>query len=383
MTQHAVSTLDNNRDQQQRGRFMSRFLILMILTFSDVVAQVGPAPILEGNVPRPEPASSERSLRSGQHRAGPEYVDSGSSPAIAANTRDDNESWANGLVEEARLHISQNRLPEALSKLIQAERLRSAFSEISHVRVMTALTVVYAQQLELAKSAEWYARVLAFCDRPESRRNPDTAVILTQIAQLPFVRGQYDSAARLYTRAIELADKLPGPAPAFLVHALEAQGQCLLSLGRFTEARKGLERGYKLSQRMYGSEHVQALTVGAKLALSLLYAGQVEAAYSLAAECTSKLDILVGEKDMRLGMALMAQALIAARLGRFEETELLLIRAVKVGDRYYSPDHPEMIQARRKAAELMQLVKRKDRARQLLAEAESAERKLVARQAFP
>jgi tetratricopeptide (TPR) repeat protein len=244
---------------------------------------------------------------------------------------------------------------------------------------MASLAAMYAKQFEFTIATHWSSRALAFCNRPENLQNPEMALIIVLVAQLPFVKGEYSQAERLYGRALRLTEQLPDVSPVFLAHSLEAHGQCLMSLGRFTQALRVLERGFEVSRRSLGLNHIQTWAVGAKLAIALLYAGRADQADALIAECVSKLEELAGNQDIRLSIALMAQAAIAMRQKRHREAESLSLRSIDIGDKIFSPEHPEMILARRQAAELMFIIKRKDRAKQLLTEAEAAERRVQMR----
>ena len=100
--------------------------------------------------------------------------------------------------------------------------------------------------------------------RPRQKRSElfgDRLPSLVAAAQLSFARGRYREAARLYPRALALAEKTLAPDALELAVPLNGLAVLYKNQARFAEARRLYRRALAIVEKTLGPDHPEVATL--------------------------------------------------------------------------------------------------------------------------
>lgn len=234
--------------------------------------------------------------------------------------------WREGAYDEARLTLREalSRLSESDGKQKAVALLRSAMVELSATRYRDALRILSdAAPLFLATGSHALA----------GKYHGSIGIILDNLSEGEDREGLVDRALIEYTAASFHFEQAGHT--YFQARVENNLGFLLFRNRRFAEAHEHLDRARRLFQGLRDSSGVAQ--VDDTRARALLAEGRNAEAEALARASVRTLE--KGDERSVLATALMTQGTALARLGRYDESRLMLQHAIEVAHRAGAPDH--------------------------------------------
>ncbi len=175
----------------------------------------------------------------------------------------------------------------------------------------------------------------------EGRDAPSVASVLVLEARLASSEGRFADAHASLERVVAIR-RLLGEDHPQLVEAWFTQGQILGREGRFREARERYEQALALATRVMGADSVIVASVWSQLA-------EVTAREGDGARALAEIDRSIaiyertGQAHADLGTQLVRRGRMLDDLGRLDEAELTLARALAIFETVHGPDHDKVM----------------------------------------
>jgi tetratricopeptide (TPR) repeat protein len=171
-------------------------------------------------------------------------------------------------------------------------------------------------------------------------RDDETLATLFDLAELRYAEGHFKDAEALYREVDESRRAVRGPEARETLEAEMAVGSALMQQGRHTESERILSQALQTQERLLGAE--DPLTVNTRNELAVCYYQQSRYAESLplAEQTLRAVRKSMGDNAPRTLISLGNVGDTMSRLGRFQEAEAILLRAVEGQTRVLGKDHP-------------------------------------------
>jgi len=174
---------------------------------------------------------------------------------------------------------------------------------------------------EYSEALPLYEEALIVCRQAVGENDPNTGMVLGNLARCHTTLGDISKALPLYERAVGVFEKNPGPKSANLALALNNIGSCYYLLGDAEKAIPVLERSLKIREKAFGSLHPETLEALSNIAYCHWSVGEYSKALKmfervlaarearLGAHNLTTSDSLVGVADCYFGLGMYEKAL--------------------------------------------------------------------------
>jgi CHAT domain-containing protein len=215
-----------------------------------------------------------------------------------------------------------------------------------------------ADMLDLLVAALWRGgkaqdpQAVAFAERAVAIKQdllgadaPGLAPTLDNAGVLFFVRGEYERAAPLYERALEIlstaaADDARYEAELGRVHS--HLGPLFQELGQYSTAREHYERSLEVFRDTLGPAHTQVAMTANNLATLLAKIGDYGEAGALYRDSLATLERALGAEHPLIANGKHNLAELDQRMGRNDEAAALYGEAIALKEKVLGPAHPSL-----------------------------------------
>ncbi|MBK7828796.1 serine/threonine-protein kinase [Nannocystis sp.] len=194
----------------------------------------------------------------------------------------------------------------------------------------------YPEGQQWARSAEMLVRRLGQVDRlPE-------ADLLTHLASVHRVHGEYEEALALYVRALEIRERELGGEHPHVARALHNLGNVYEATGRFAEALEVHARALAMMQRTLGPSHPNVGLSYNSQAVIHEKRDEHERALELHARALAIHEQVFGPEHANVAGSLNNMALVHEARGELAAAQRLYERALAIRERTLRPDDPDI-----------------------------------------
>lgn len=169
--------------------------------------------------------------------------------------------------------------------------------------------------------------------------------MLAALGQVYFHLGEYDLAAPLLERAIEVQRNTHGDRHINVAESLVALGQVYRLMSRLPESEALFREALETERAILGPTNPRIAKTMGRLSLTLRDAGNYAAAEPLIREALSMQRRLLPEDHPDLAQSVNNLAALLRRMGEFETAEALYREALEMRRRIYEGDHPDLAES--------------------------------------
>lgn len=174
---------------------------------------------------------------------------------------------------------------------------------------------------------------------------PALATSLDNAGVLFFVRGDYERAAPLYERALEILSSAAANDPRYeadLGRVHSHLGPLFQELGQYSTAREHYERSLEVFRETLGPAHTQVAMTANNLATLLSKIGDYGEALRLYRESLATLERALGPEHPLIANAKHNLAELDQRMGRNDEAAALYGETIALKEKVLGPAHPSL-----------------------------------------
>jgi len=248
----------------------------------------------------------------------------------------------------ARAQLSLGNAAHAAGDLDQSEAAATlAYTRAGAIgdddlALAAALRLTYFVGYSAVRHAEglvWSRSAEMLLDRLGQRGTLSEGSHLNNIASIRTEQGQADEALVLFTRALELEERLLGPDHPTIASALNNLATAQAGHGDHAAAARGLERALAISEQALGPEHPDIATTLNNLAESKRAQGDLVAAHALHTRALALRERSLRPDHPDVTISLNNLADLERIRGDLDRAQALTTRALTILERERGPDH--------------------------------------------
>ena len=232
-------------------------------------------------------------------------------------------------------------LEQAESALILAYTRAGAIGD-DDLALSAALNLSYIVGYSAARHAEglvWARPAAMLLDRLAQRDTLSEASYFKKFASIRLEQGHVDEGLDLFTRALELEQRLLGPDHPSIADTLSNLATAQTVRGDHTAATAGLERSLVILERELGPDHPTVAVSLNNLAQSRLAQGDQEAAYALHTRALALRERVLRPDHPFTAISLNNLADLERVRGNRDRAHALITRALAILEHAHGPDH--------------------------------------------
>jgi len=154
--------------------------------------------------------------------------------------------------------------------------------------------------------------------------------------------AEYDSARRLYKRALEVDEKVYGKDRHNVATDVNNLGTVLKDQGDLQEARKCFERAIKIGEKVYGKDHPEMATFVNNIGGVLKDSGDLQEARKCFERAIKIGEKVYGKDHHNVATIVNNLGLVLQDLGDLQEARKCIERALEIDEKVYGKDHPNV-----------------------------------------
>ena len=274
------------------------------------------------------------------------------------------------------LALSSYHYAEAEDWLNQAKSIveKVGSEDIAWVRLMDTYSRLYIE-MGKPRDAEYVQRQLwPVVEKKFATDAPERMRYLDSRGNVYFGLHRYTEAAKAWTEAIELADRLGMARSPDTISIVSHLGELYLFMGDVKNAESYLSLSLELVRQYVGPQSSQAGDVSGELGLLYTRTARLDLAKEQFSSALGVLDVPNTNRPLDLALLLTYYGEFLATDGRWEDAYKVFQRSLEL--REALGDHPLVVSALRLCSEASRRLKRKDEARNYAARADAIAAKL-------
>lgn len=263
--------------------------------------------------------------------------------------------------------IQLERFKDARTRLDESLRLREQRAQqdpIGLSRTLELLGLLYRYSGPYADAVAPLERAIAIRTRV-TPRHPETASLLQVRGDVRFLLGDAVGAQKLWTTALEIAERSLGANHPSIAEFLRRLGFAEFSAGRLTEARRLRERAVRVGETALAPCDPAVTRLLNGLAESLRYDGDYFAARRLYSRALATIERCLGNTHSDYATYVFNDASLAREIGDLAEADSLYDRAVQIWTKGLGPDHTYVARGLDALAEVAAMRGQLERSREL------------------
>jgi CHAT domain-containing protein/tetratricopeptide (TPR) repeat protein len=289
----------------------------------------------------------------------------------------DNPRVAETLDKLAFVLIQLERFKDATPLLDESLRLREQRSRqdpIGLSRTLELRGLLYRYSGPYADAVPPLDRAMAIRTRL-TPQHPETASLLQVRGDVLFLLGDASGAQKLWSTALEIAERRLGPNHPSIAEFLRRLGFAEFSAGRLADARRLRERAVRVGEAALAPCDPAVTRLLNGLAESLRYDGDYFGARRLYSRALTTIERCLGRTHSDYATYVFNDASLAREIGDLAEADTLYDRALQIWIKGLGPDHAYVARGLDALAEVAAMRGQLQRSRQLYERALSIHRR--------
>ncbi len=250
---------------------------------------------------------------------------------------------ADALHEQAMQLYKAGRYGDALPLFQRALTQREADVGADHpdtAQILTNLAQLYWAQGQYAPAVPLVQRALAIREKALGLEHPDTADSLHNLGRLHHALGQHAEALPAYQRALAIREKVLGPEHADTAATLNNLAALYWAQGKYPEAQTHFQRALSVREKTLGPEHRDTAQTQSNVALLFYTQGQYAEALALNQRALASREKVLGPEHQETAHSLNNLAMVYWAQGRYDQAVVHYQRALVVHEKAAGPTHP-------------------------------------------
>jgi tetratricopeptide (TPR) repeat protein len=288
-----------------------------------------------------------------------------------------------------RIYLNLANLNAARHKYAVAERYyqcayetaKGSFGRQSEeaVKALNHLGEMRLEQGRIPEADGTFSQVLKILESSQGATGINTAAVLNNLAAVQYVTHHLSKAAALMRKVVGILETEPAAEEASFATALSNLAWLLREVGNLPDAITTAQRAVSILERGASLEQLQVgLVVLSRLHLDK---GDSASAETMLQRALRSIESS-GKDDCPTHALIFGHfGALLGRTGRYGEAEPYLQRSIEINRRFFSADHPRLLDSMGAYAEFLRMTKRKGEAKKL--EAYIREKKDNSRQQNP
>jgi len=225
---------------------------------------------------------------------------------------------------------------EAVASIADRRNLQSAS------RLIGLLASHKEKTAEYDSARKLYMRALEVDEKANGQDHPSVATVVNNLGSVLQDLGDLQEARKCYERAIRIDEKVYGKDHPSVATDVNNLGLVLKDLGDLQEARKCFERALKIGEKANGPDHPSVAIRVNNLGLVLRAQGELQEArkcYERAIRIDEKAN---GQDHPSVATVVNNLGSVLQDLGDLQEARKCFERAIEIDEKVYGKDHPEV-----------------------------------------
>ncbi len=189
------------------------------------------------------------------------------------------------------------------------------------------------QQGNTAQAAIFARQAVEVAERTFDPDHPQVATVLSNLAFIYQVQGQYTLAEPLFKRSLAIREKALNPDHPDVATSLDFLAGIYYLQGQYTQAESLFKRSLLISEKVLGPDHLDVSTTLNNLGLVYKSQGRYAQAESLFKRSLAIYEKSLGPDHPRLAASLANLAEIYQSQGHYAQAEPLLKRSLAIKER--------------------------------------------------
>lgn len=175
-------------------------------------------------------------------------------------------------------------------------------------------------------------------------------------------KRRFAEAEQELAALLPLMERVYGPESSYALMTMSNLGGALRQQGKVQESGPFYERSFQTAQTKFGPRHPRSIASQHNYANYLLDAGRALESYDLQKDAYDATVEVMGDSHSIAGSTLRGQGRAALRLGRLDEAESLLLRALEIQNRIHASGNTQVVQTRESLVELYEAMNKPEQA---------------------
>ncbi|MBD2212959.1 tetratricopeptide repeat protein [Nostoc linckia FACHB-104] len=255
---------------------------------------------------------------------------------------------AERLNQQVEQMYQQGKYSEALPLAERALAIREKLLTKKHPDVANSLNnlaLLYSSQGSYAKAEGLYLRSLAIREKVLGQQHPDVANSLNNLALLYYSQGSYAKAEGLYFRSLAILEKVLGKEHPLVAQSLNNLAELYRLQGNYTKAEPLLVRSLAIVEKVLNKEHPLMAQSLNNLALIYLSQGSYAKTEPLLVRSLAILEKVLGKEHPFVAQSLNNLAELYRLQGSYTKAEPLLVRSLAIVEKVLNKEHPLVAQS--------------------------------------
>lgn len=193
-----------------------------------------------------------------------------------------------------------------------------------------------------AESLYW--KSLAIAERLWGDTDPNTSVIVANIADIQRIKGNYGEAVKLLRRALSMTERIFGPEQPETALCLTSLASTMQSAGDYAGAESAYNRALLIMEHHFGPEHQETAVVANNLATLYQDMGDYVKAGILFHRALSIREKTLGSAHPVTIQSIGTLAALYQAKGEYADAEVRYRQILEQNLKTYGSDHPEVAQ---------------------------------------
>lgn len=190
------------------------------------------------------------------------------------------------------------------------------------------------------KAAELYKKALEITEKTIGKEHPDYAIHLNNLASVYYLQGNYEEAVEIYKQAIEIGEKTIGKEhPEYAIRLNNLAG-VYRSQGKYDEAIELFKQAFEIDEKTIGKEHPEYAIHLNNLANVYYSQGKYDEAIELFKQAIEIDEKTIGKEHPDYAIHLNNLALIYDSQGKYDEAIELYKQAFEIAEKTIGKAHP-------------------------------------------
>jgi len=261
-----------------------------------------------------------------------------------------NSVFPTGLADISKWSTCERLLPCAQTCAELIEEWKLEFEEAGLLLNQIGEYLYYKGNYESAKLL--CERSLAICEKVFGKEHPAVALSLNNLADSYSTQGDYESAKPLYERSLAIREKVFGKEHPDVATSLNNLALLYQAQGNYNLAKPLFERSLVIHEKVFGQEHPTVATSLNNLAESYRTQGDYDSAKSLYKRSLVIHEKVFAQEHPTVATSLNNLAALYNDQSDYESAKPLSERSLAIREKVFGKEHPDVAQSLNNLANL-------------------------------
>jgi nucleoside phosphorylase/tetratricopeptide (TPR) repeat protein len=255
-------------------------------------------------------------------------------------------SFTDSIAKIATFYYDQGRYnaaEEMNHRALKGRKLLLGQKNPDTLVIMNNLAQALSKQGNYAEAERIHRQTLALREKVLSPEHPDTLVSMSNLAKTLKDQGKDVKAERMHRQTLALKEKVLGPEHRSTLVNMNEVGMALSSQGKYTEAERMHRQTLALREKISGPEHLETLTCMSNLAKTLRRQDKYAEAERMHRQTLVLKEKVLGPEHPSTLVSMNEVGIALKDQGKYTEAERMHRQTLALREKVSGPEHPETL----------------------------------------